>query len=305
MVIPEAERNAIIAGVLALVLGVAAQFRWARLTLPFLFLIACGVLTRFKMLDRGWALESLRLDASWGVGVPLIAWTMIAALGLIRLSGWPATVLIGAVLGDRFAAMGLVLGEADTGRRARLVLAASGASLIGLTGGPAALVLGFGGWRTAVLGGVLALVGWAGPPLANVVREPGLPRQAGLAVLSGVIAVLAGWILMVGGSADLIAQGIEEAPLFLPRAWKLTCFAGAVLAGVITDEGVAAMAAHATFERGLDLMTSVPKDVVRVGIAVGGGLPLLLLTGSRLRVGVPLWLCQVAIAAMWAQWFVT
>ena len=43
-------------------------------------------------------------------------------------------------------------------------------------------------------------------------------------------------------------------------------------------------------------------DTARVGLCVGGGLPLLVLTGSSLRVGVPLWLAQVALACGWVAW---
>lgn len=300
----EAARNALIAGGIALVLGVAAQFRRLHAALPFLFLAACALLTHFKMLDRSWALESLRFDGDWWIGAQLIGWMAISGLGLIRLTGWPATIAVAAVLGDRFAALGLVGGEPDPARRARLVLAASGASLIGLTGSPATLVLGWGGWRTVGLGVLLALVGWVGAPVAVMVREGGKPSTAVLAGIAGVSGVLGAWVLMVGGTAEMLAQGVEQAPFYLPRAWRLACAAGGVLVGAVVDEGLGAMAMKAVFDRGLDLMTDVPLDVVRAGLAVGGGLPLLVLTKSRLRVGIPLWIGQVIILLAWAQWFV-
>lgn len=298
----EALRNALIAAALGLSLGFAAHFRRLHRFLPLVFLAACGVLTYFKMLDRAWALESLRLDADWVVGAQLIGWMMVSGLGLVRLSGWPATLAVAAVLGGRFAALGLVAGEADPRRRARLVLAASGASLIGLTGGPASLVLGWGGWRTVALGLVLATVGWVGAPLANVVREAGKPATAVLAGVAGASAVLAAWVMTVGGTAEQMSFGIEQAPLYLPRAWRaVDCF-GALLVGVIADQGAGAMLMHAVLDRGLDVMTNVPRDVIRAGLAVGGGLPLLFLTGSRLSVGIPLWIGQVLIVLCWAQW---
>ncbi len=300
--IDPAVRNALIAGGLALAFGFTAQVRKAHAALPLVFLAACAVLTYFKMLDRSWALESLQLDADWRVGAPLVGWMVVSGLGLVRISGWPATVAVAAVLGDRFAALGLVAGEADPKRRARLVLAASGASLVGFTGGPASLVLGWGGWRTVLLGLVLAAVGWAGAPLAKVVREGGRPASAVLAGVAGVSAILVGWVVMVGGTAELLSLGLEQAPLVLPRAWRAVCAFGAVLLGVLVDEGGAAMIARATLDRGLDLLTTVPTDLLRAGIAVGGGLPLLVLTRSRLRTGVPLWLLQVVIVVIWAQW---
>lgn len=287
-----------------MVLGVAAQFRRLHATLPFLFLAACGLLTALKMLDRSWALESLRLDGDWWLGAQLIGWMAVSGLGLVRLTGWPATVAVASVLGDRLAALGLIGGEPDPARRARLVLAASGASLIGLTGSPATLVLGWGGWRTVGLGVLLALVGWVGAPVAVMVREGGRPSTAILAGIAGVSGVLGAWVLMVGGTAELLALTVEQAPHYLPRTWRVACAAGGTLIGVVVDEGLGAMAMKAIFDRSLDLMTNVPVDVVRAGLAVGGGLPLLLLTKSRLSVGIPLWIGQVIILIAWAQWFV-
>ena len=203
---------------------------------------------------------------------------------------------------DRFTALGLVAGEPDPARRARLVLAASGASLIGLTGGPASLVLGWGGWRTAVLGLVLATVGWVGAPVASMVREGGKPATAVLAGVAGAAAVLTAWVMIVGGTAEQLSLAVEQAPMLLPRAWRAVSCAGGIVLGLVLDEGAGAMIAKATLDRGLDIMTNVPKDVIRAGLAVGGGLPLLFLTGSRLRVGVPLWVGQVLIVLAWAQW---
>lgn len=295
-------RNALIAGGLAVALGFSAQFRKAQAALPLVFLAACAGLTYYKMLDRSWALESLQSDADWRVGAPLVGWMVVSGLGLVRLSGWPATVAVAAVLGDRFAALGLVAGEADPARRARLVLAASGASLVGFTGGPASLVLGWGGWQTALLGLVLAAVGWAGAPLARVVREAGRPASAVLAGVAGVSAIGVGWVVMVGGTAEQLSLALEQAPLLLPRAWRAVCAVAAVSLGAVVDEGGAAMIARATLDRGLDLASTVPADLLRAGIAVGGGLPLLLLTRSRLRTGLPLWLLQVVLVVLWAQW---
>lgn len=300
--IPEDTRNALIAGGISLVVGFLAQFPRAHRLLPFVFLACCGALTWFGMLDRAWALESLETDADWSVGARLIGWMMISGLGLVRLSGWPLTVAVAAVLGDRFAALGLVAGEADPRRRARLVLAASGASLIGWTGSPAALVLGWGGWPTVALALALAAVGWAGRPVAVMVREPGRQVPALLAGLAGAFAVLVGWMWMVGGTAEWLATAVEQAPLLLPRAWRAVLAVAAVLGGAVMDEGVAAMAGRALFDRSLEVMTRVPVDVVRAGVAVGGGLPLLVLTRSSLRVGLPLWAVQVALVVAWAQW---
>ena len=302
---PEDVRNAVVAGVLAWLLAFAVLFRWSHRYLPFLFLGCCAVLRYLHMLDRSWALESLKMDADWAVGLPLVGWMIVSGLGLVRLSGWPLTVAIAAVLGDRFAAIGLVSGEADPARRARLVLAASGASLLGLTGGPAVLVLGWGGWRTVALALVLAGVGWVGAPVASMVREAGKPATAVLAGVAGAMAVLAAWMLMVGGTAEYLALAVERLPLLLPRAWRMALAGFAVLMGGVGDEGAGAMVLRAAFDRSLEVMTRVPLDVMRAGLAVGGGLPLLFLTGSRLRTGLPLWCVQVAIVLVWAQWFVT
>lgn len=302
---PEDVRNAAVAGCLAALLGIAVLFRPFHRFLPFFFLTCCAALRYLEMLDRSWALESLKMDADWVVGVQLVGWMIVSGLGLVRLSGWPLTVAVAAVLGDRFAAIGLVSGEADPARRARLVLAASGASLIGLTGGPAVLVLGWGGWNTVALALVLAAVGWVGAPVASMVREAGKPATALLAGIAGATAVLAAWVLMVGGTAEYMAVAVEQVPLLLPRAWRMFLTGFAVLMGSVADEGAGAMALRATFDRSLEVMTRVPLDVMRAGLAVGGGLPLLFLTGSRLRTGLPLWGLQVTIVLIWAQWFVT
>ena len=73
----------------------------------------------------------------------------------------------------------------------------------------------------------------------------------------------------------------------------------ALLLGVLTDEGAGALAAQAVLDRAFNIQGDWARQMSVAGLAVGGGLPLLLLSRSSLRVGLPLWALQVALTLLW------
>ena len=52
-------------------------------------------------------------------------------------------------------------------------------------------------------------------------------------------------------------------------------------------------------ERGLSLRGEQIREILLAGVSVGGTLPMLVATRSRLKVGVPWWLAQVAWVVGW------
>lgn len=295
--------NAVVTGVVALLLGIAAQFwrrpLWWGGLIPLVVLLGVGL----KVIDPRWGLDSLMSDAPWRTAAVMTVWWILVRPGWFRTDRWPLVVLGAALLGDELLAAGLVFAEADPGRRARLVLAASGASLIGPLGGGAVLGLGWGGPEIAVLGGVLALIGLCGGGGAKTGEAAPVPwRDAGYAPVTGLVVVMVTWLLMLGGGLEFVAMGLELLPMRLPGMEHEIVLGGAVLLGGLMQEGVAAAAMDGVLARTLDVPTETYRAAMTAGLAVGGGLPLLVATGCRLRVGVPLWLVQVVIVLVWG-WF--
>ncbi len=295
----EGWRNAAVLGALAVLLMGLAQLPRAWRFLPLGAAVGVGVAAYLGALAPAWALDSLVADAPWLGTLALVIWTMHAESTWIRARSWPAAVGLGAVLGDRFVAAGLVLGEPDTGRRARLVLAASGASLMGFTSGAAPLLLGWGGLECVGIGLVLAAIGFVGgsAPALPVSRPPlRTLLTAGIVPMCGLFIV---WFGMLGGGLEAVATGLERLPLEAYSHSHLLVFAGSILGGGIADEGILALCAREIQLRALSLRGDDAVMAIRAGLAVGGGLPSLVLTGSRLRVGLPLWLLQVGVVATW------
>jgi hypothetical protein len=297
----EAWRNAAVLGAIAAVLVPIAQRRGAWRYLPVLVLASLAAAWKLGALLPSWALSSLVADAPWMSAFALAAWSANADAAWIRARSWPQVVLLTALFGDRFVAIGLAATEPDPARRARLVLAASGASLLGITSGAAPLALGWGGWEAVGLALVLAAVGFApgGGAFERAVPAP-------TAVLSAVVVPLCGafiaWLLMLGGGIELIATALEQIPyVALPHAGMLVLGASTV-GGALGDEGILGIVAHEIQLRALSLRGDDAVAAMRAGLAVGGGLPLLFLTRSRIATGLPLWLVQVGLVALWF-WF--
>lgn len=260
---------------------------------------AVGVAAFLGVVDRRWAWESLGADVSWGPVLALAAWGMLGRSAYVRPRGWGYVVALAAVAGDLLVATGLALSEPDPSRRARLVLAASAASMVGPVSGAGAVVLGWAGWEVAVVGLVLSLVGVrAGEhALARGAVDPsGLLFAAAAAVGGG----LAAWLGAASGALEFLAQGLERAPLEFPDQQGALVTGAGVLLGMLGDEGTWALCFHGALERALSIREGMVPAWMVAGLAVGNGLPMLLATGSSLRVGLPLWLLQVIGVLGWA-----
>ncbi len=294
---PELWRNAIVLGSAAVIIAAVAAFPRGRILV--LVLVGVGVAAAFGLdvLDPAWALGSLGRDAPWTGALILAAWSLHAGTRWTQPRAWWSVVLTAALLGDVFVALGLAVCEPDPRRRARLVLAASGASLIGVTGGAAPLLLGWGGIEVAALGALCAAVGFVGGGDGARVR----PSFEAGRVLVPVLGAVATWLVIAGGGLEFAAMGLESLPIVEPRFHRVVVAGAGALAGVVGDEGVMALYAQGTLDRALSLRTDETRQLLLAGLAVGGGLPLLLLTRSSLRVGLPLWAVQVLLLLLWAS----
>jgi hypothetical protein len=119
-----------------------------------------------------------------------------------------------------------------------------------------------------------------------------------------VLGAFTAWFVALGGTSNLVATGIEQAPLLLPGR-DTPVVAGAALAlGLLADEGAASLLAREVAQRGLDFGTGV-TDALRIGLALAGTPTMLLATGSSLRTGLPLWAAQAVLGlgfVAWAAW---
>lgn len=294
-------RNAVALGAAAALGFFLARMPRAHLWLPLYLMALVGLAFALRTLDVRFLIESLIYDPPWLTAGLLAVWCGAAGAGWVRVRSWWAVVLAALVVGDMAVAIGLSLCEPDTSRRARLVLAASGASIVGPWSGASAVALGWGGIEIAALGLVLALVGMsaAGSPPAVVAPD----RQAGLrAAIVPLWLALYTWVFMLGGVPDFVAMGIENIPVLMPEQQSAWLGGLAALLGALGAETALALFAqdvllHATQVRGLWAV-----DGFRVGLAVGGGLPLLMATGCRLMVGIPLWTAQVLLSLAFLAW---
>jgi hypothetical protein len=107
---------------------------------------------------------------------------------------------------------------------------------------------------------------------------------------------------MVANTTEILAERIEALPLDWPGHARGISFVAGLLGGALGDEGAAALLAREVAARSLSVKGTWAVDAVRAGLAIGGGLPLLVLTRSSLRVGVPLWLVQVLLGVGWVMW---
>lgn len=291
---PELWRNAVGMGAVAAILAVLAQLPRARVSMPVILLAGGGLAVFWKILDPAWALGSLGRDTPWAGATLLALWSLHAGSGWARPRAWWAVVGLAALFGDLFVALALAVAEPDPRRRARLVLAASGASVIGL-GGAAPLVLGWGGGSVAVLGLVCAAVGFT--PGGGTERAA--PSAAPGRVLVPLLGAVGVWLAIAGGAIEFLALGLERLPVVLPRVHTLAVAVGAAAAGAVGDEGVLALAADAALDRGFSLRDDSTRQALVAGLGIGGGLPLLVLSRSSLKVGLPLWAVQLLLLAGW------
>ncbi len=295
-------RNALALGVIGLLALVLGRAKRAEMWLPIYIVAAAGVAMGLRALHPAFMVESLANDPPWVTGALLAGWSALAATGLVRARAWWAVVLASALLGDLLVATGLALCEPDDRRRARLVLAASGASLLGPASGATALALGWGGLPISALGLGLAALGFAPGGERPEFKAELSPRGLLGAALVPLWLALVTWLFMLGGVPDLGANFLEHLPVTLPgRAPVAAAAVATILGGLGVESGVALFAQdlllHATQLRG-----GWAADALRIGVAVGGGLPMLFLTRSRLTVGIPLWVAQVLLALGFVAW---
>lgn len=293
--------NAVALGSAAAVAFFLARSQRAHLWLPAYLLAVLGLAFALRTLDYRFVLESLRFDPPWRTAGLMALWCGAAAAGWLRVRSWWAVVLGAIAVGDMAVAIGLSLCEPDTSRRARLVLAASGASIIGPWSGATAVALGWGGMEMAAFGLVLALVGLVGGGSAPAVVAPDRAAALRAAAVPLWLALFT-WVFMLGGVADFAAMGIENIPVLMPQQQAAWLGGVAALLGALGAETALALFAqdvllHATQIRGL-----WAADGFRIGLAVGGGLPLMMATGCRLIVGIPLWVLQVLLALGFLVW---
>jgi hypothetical protein len=125
---------------------------------------------------------------------------------------------------------------------------------------------------------------------------PGRAAVAGLVVLAGALTT---WLVTLGGGLEFAADGLDWLPQWFP-GWHVLMAGGAALLGGALGHGpTLALVAQASLERALAVRGDWAHDALVLGLAVGGGLPALLASGSSLRTGFPLWLCQVAVVGLW------
>jgi hypothetical protein len=162
--------------------------------------------------------------------------------------------------------------------------------------------LGWGGGTLVILGLLLALVGYTDVKKLGISVQKPVFAGAWPALLTGVGGALVVWLLITAGVLEFAAGRLEVLPVKLPgyERWIVTGLG--LVVGSLVEEGVGALAAAETLLRGLSLREDWARQSLLSGITVGGGLPLLVLTRSSLRVGLPLWLLQVAVLGAWIWW---
>ena len=264
------------------------------------------------VMDLGWPTEVWVHDVPWS-GIALVAllgaapWlgTRLAprlASPWTRLPSWPLVVIAAAFAGDLLVAGALCLLESDPRRRARLVLAASGASLAGMAGS-APLLLGHAHIQGLLLAGTLALPAFVlGRGTYAPASEPYRTASGRHALAFTAGAALVGAAANVAGTTELFATVMENLDFVHATTWRWHVVGAGLVGGALGDEGLYALVAREAFARALSLHGSDMVDTLRASLVVAGGLPLLYLTRSSWKAGLPVWLAQVGILAAWVGW---
>ena len=285
-------------GTTGLILG---HFRGAWKWLPVWLCAMTAVAFAIRVLRPAFALDSLVHDAPWLGAAAMAVFLVVGAAGVVRATSWWAVVLGTALVGDLAIAAGLCLAEPDPSRRARLVLAASGASLISPWSGASVLALGHGSLTISALGVLLAAIGFAPGGGKPTFAPPDTSVTWKAALLAASYAVLI-WLFMLGGVPDLAAMGLEAMPPVFPGHATPVLGGLSILAGILGTEPGGALLAQDTVLHATQTRGAWVSDALRVGLSVGAGLPMLVATRSRLSLGITLWLGQVGLALGWL-WF--
>ena len=251
-------------------------------------------------LDARWAGSSFVQDIPWKTVLKLALWAGLSRAGGLKIQGWVGAVLGGILIGDLAVAVSLAYHEPDAGRRARLALAASGASLAGRAGA-ATLVLG---WepKVAALGLVLALLGYVGGSFKVEGAPPRSLREGGLGALSALGAGVIVWLLSAGGNLEFAALQVEGFPGTKPGMERWLTVGPSLLLGLFFDEGAAAMAVQGVLDRALSVKADWALQSMMAGVGVGGGLQTLLIAKGDLKIGLSLLLIQIGILGAWVFW---
>ncbi len=278
-----------------------SQLRKAHLVLPVVLVAGLGVAGWYRAIHEAFALDLLLYDAPWPLGLGLAAWAAAGASGFVRARSWPAVVLGAALFGDVAITTGLALAEPDEGRRARLVLAANGASLMAPWSSATTLALGWGGTDAVLLGLALAALGYVGGGTRPEFARPQVARAWPVA-LAVVWMVLLTWLMALGNVLDFVSYAMEGLPPLQPGRATPAVGVVAVLAGVVGAEPLNALVAEHSLALATTLRGTWAADALRIGLVVGSGLPALLLSGGRVTTGLPLWVGQVLLALGFLAW---
>lgn len=288
--------NAVALGSIASLGLVLARLRTALVGLPLLLVVLIGYAFMLRVLHPDFIVDSLIHDVPWVRAGILGIFCALGATGMVRTTSWFTTVLGAAMIGNVAIAAGLALAEPDDSRRARLVVANTGAALLSPWSGVTPLALGYGGLELAALGLGLAAVGLVrGGSNVPTFARPNLREGARTLSLFVWLAGLA-WVSALSGVPDLAASGIESLPPMIPGHATVWIGAFAAVLGAIGYEPAVAMVAADVLDHASQLRGTWAADAIRVGLSVGAGLPILMLTRCKLRVGLPLWLAQVCLA---------
>lgn len=296
-----AARNAMALGAACFLSFFLARSRRAHLWLPLYFCAVLGLSFALRTVDYRFLIESIRYDPPWFSAGVLAVWCALAAAGWLRVRSWWAVVVGSVLVGDYAVAIGLAACESEASRRARLVLAASGASLVGPWSGASAVVFGWGGLEMAALGLLLAGVGFSrGGGLPALVRPD---RQS--ALQAGVVPLWLGlfiWLFMLAGVPDLAAMNIESLPVLMPQGQAVWLGLVATIWGALGAEPGVALLSQDIVVHATQVRSGWLADAFRVGLAIGGGLPMVMAAGGKLTVALPLWVVQVLLALGFLAW---
>ncbi len=296
--------NAVKLGGLASLGLILARTRGAGIWMPMLLAVLIGYAFSVRAIHPGFLLDTLIHDVPWARAGLLALFCAVGASGMVRVTSWPGVVIGTALVGDVAIAAGLALAEPDPSRRARLVIAASGASLLSPWSGATVLMLGHGGAELTALGLVLAVVGFAGGGAHRpVVVKPNLPEGAYVGSVLLWLALLA-WILSLAGVPDFAAGGLESLPPVLPGHATMWTGMLALIAGALGYEPGLALVGRDVLDHATQLRGTWAPDAMRLGVSIGAGLPMLLLTKCKLSVGLPLWVaqCMLVLAFLWFRY---
>lgn len=295
-----AVRALLAVGGLAVVGLALANVRHAWLWLGLWVGVTAGFAFHFETVP--WAVlgESFLWDIPWLAVVGVAAWMLVGASGVVRPSSFLGTVGTAALLGSMTAWVGAALAEPDEGRRARLVVAGTGAALITPWASPASWTIGVSGFEVALLGLGLALLGFTSG--GKVVRVAPSWSEMARAALLLVWLVLLVWLLRQAGLPDFIATGLEGLEVRLPGRATLWLGTVASIVGSLFHPAGAALLAGVVLEHASQLRGVWAQEALRIGLTVGAGLPALLLTRAKFTVGFPLWMLQVFAAVGYLVW---